>query len=247
MIISGEQDIQGLRDIGRIIALTLQELQSHLQPGITTGELDAVCARELQAHGATPAPMIAYGFPGQLCISVNEEVVHGIPGSRVIEAGDLVKLDLEAEKNGYIADATIAVVVPPVSDLARQLIDCAEAAFFNALPAVRAGKQIREIGKLVEQTVKRCSFIVVRQLCGHGVGRQVHEKPNIPNFPDPSARQQLTEGMVITIEPIISARIAPMRKLGDGWTIRNLDGTLACHYEHTLIVTKGEPLIVTKL
>jgi methionyl aminopeptidase len=247
MIISGEQDIQGLCHIGHIIAVALQELRTKVAPGMTTGDLDNICGRTLQAFEAKPAPLLAYGFPGQLCISVNDEVVHGIPGGRVIEAGDLVKFDLEAEKNGYIADACISVIVPPIGELQTQLAECAEQAFNHSLAAARAGNLVKEIGRQVEGEVKRRGFSVVRELCGHGVGRKVHEKPSVPNYPARDARHRLTEGLVITIEPIITAGSGMVYQTDDGWTIRSLDKTLAAHFEHTIIITKDEPIIVTAL
>lgn len=247
MTIQDEADVQGLQRIGGIIARSLQEMREKIAPGMTTGDLDAICGKALADHGARPAPLLAYGFPGQLCISVNNEVVHGIPGAREIKAGDLVKLDLEAEKDGYIADACISVIVPPVSDLAQQLADCAERAFYQGMEAARIGNRVQEIGRRVEPAVTAEGFSVVRELCGHGVGRKVHEKPQVPNYPDRTATHRLTDGLVLTIEPIITAGLPMVQRCADGWLYRTVDGSLAAHFEHTIIITKTKPIIVTCL
>ena len=247
MIVAGEQDVMHLYRIGHIIARILRDLQAHTIPGTTTGALDRLCGEMLRAHGATPAPQSAYGFPGQLCISVNDEVVHGIPAGRIIQAGDLVKLDLEAEKDGYIADATIAVAVPPVSRQHARLLACGEAAFQAGAQAARAGNRVYDIGRAVEAMVNKYGFSVVRELGGHGVGRKVHEPPHIPNYYTHVASQRLQEGQVMTIEPIINAGLPRILRSGDGWTIRTADGLHSTHCEHTLIVTRDAPRIITAL
>lgn len=247
MVVTTDRDLQGLCHIGRLIAQILQDLRALTTPGITTGGLDQRCGELLRANGATPAPQKAYGFPGRLCISVNDEVVHGIPGQRIIQPGDLVKLDLEAEKAGYIADATIAVAVPPVSRQHARLIACGEAALQAGATAARVGNRVQDIGRAVEQVIHRFGFSVVHDLGGHGVGRKVHEPPHIPNFFSPQATQPLRDGLVITIEPIINAGLPEIIRTGDGWTIRTADGRPSVHVEHTLIVTQGAPRIITTL
>lgn len=245
MSISGPHDIDGLRAIGGIIGHTLEELRQLTAPGMTTKDLDHICAALLKKHHAHPAPMIEYGFPGQLCISVNDEVVHGIPGPHTLQAGDLVKLDLEAEKDGYIADATITVAVPPVREEHRSLIACVEEAFWQAMHVARAGARISAIGRKVAATAAQYGFSVVRELCGHGVGRHVHEAPNIPNYEERHARGILTDGLVITVEPIINAGSRFICEGDDGWTIRTADQRLSAHYEHTIIITPEKPIVVT--
>jgi methionyl aminopeptidase len=186
-----------------------------------------------------------YGYPADVCISINDEAMHGIPGARVIRAGDLVKLDLVAEKEGFYADAAVSINVPPASECGRDLAHCAELAFRQALGAARAGNRVYEIGRAVEREVRRSGFHVIRELCGHGVGRTIHELPAVPNFRDPSARARLTEGLVITIEPVIAAGSGRARLESDGWTFRTEDGSLAAHYEHTVVITRGEPVLLT--
>lgn len=188
---------------------------------------------------------MVYGFPGDVCISVNSEVVHGIPGDLVIQQGDLVKLDLTAEKDGFHTDAAVSVQVPPVQGTTQQLAKCAERAFRQALVAARAGKRTKDIGRAVEREVRRSGFQVIRELGGHGVGRTIHEAPSVPNYADPFARHILTEGLVITIEPIIAAGSGKVALDKDGWTVRTLDGSFSAHYEHTVVITRGEPVLLT--
>jgi methionyl aminopeptidase len=216
-----------------------------VRAGITTAELSGIGARVLAEHGARSSPPMVYGFPGDVCISVNDEVVHGIPGTRVVQAGDLVKLDLTAEKDGYHTDSAITVEVPPASGRTHELAHCAEKAFRDALNAASAGNLTRDIGRAVEREVRRRGFFVVRELGGHGVGRTIHEDPSVPNWPDPLARDILTEGLVITIEPIIATGTGRTWLDRDGWTIKTSDGGCSAHYEHTIVITRGEPILLT--
>lgn len=245
MSIRSHSDLEKLRVIGRIVRFALDAASAAVRPGITTGELDAIGARVLAAHGAESAPPKVYGFPGALCISVNDEAIHGIPGDRVIQSGDLVKLDLVAEKNGYFADAAVTVQAGPVSETAAALVRCAERAFHLAARGARAGSRVSEIGRAVEQETRRCGFCVIRELCGHGVGRTIHEPPNVPNYYDPRSRDRLTEGLVITIEPNIAAGAGRGILQRDRWTVRTADGSLAAHYEHTTVITKAAPILLT--
>ena len=245
MSIRSNLEFEQLRTIGRIVAKALNAMAESVRPGVTTAELDSIGAKVLDEHGAVSAPPKVYGFPSAVCISVNDEAIHGIPGNRVLVAGDLVKLDLVAEKNGFFADAAVTVAVPPVQDLARQLARCAESAFRRSLKAASAGNRIYQVGRIIEREAHLSGFRAIRELCGHGVGRTIHEDPQVPNFADPNARQKLTEGLVITIEPILSAGNGKAYLDKDGWTIRTADGALSSHYEHTVVITKGEPVILT--
>jgi methionyl aminopeptidase len=211
---------------------------------VTTGELDAVAAGVLARNGARSAPQLVYGFPGTVLISVNDEIVHGIPGRRKLRRGDLVSLDVTIEKNGFVADAARSVIVGDGSRAARQLIAAAERALEAALAVARAGIRVNEIGRAVEGEVERHGFSVVRGLCGHGVGRTIHEEPQVPNVFDRFQKDVLTEGLVLTIEPMISAGSAYPVQAEDGWTLRTKDGSLAAHCEHTLVITRGMPLIL---
>jgi methionyl aminopeptidase len=243
--ITSEEELNGLREAGRIVARALKELSALVAPGITTGDIDARAAEILRRNGAQSAPMLVYSFPGSICISLNDEIVHGVPGARVICAGDLVKLDLTIEKDGFMADAAITVAVPPVSDNARRLVRCAERAFRKGAEAARAGRRVHDIGRAVEDEVRRSGFSVVKQLCGHGIGRTIHESPSVPNYFDPSADERLTNGLVITIEPLIAAGAGEEYVARDGWTVKTRDRSLAAHFEHTLVITRDEPELLT--
>jgi methionyl aminopeptidase len=199
----------------------------------------------MRQHGAQSAPQLVYKFPGVNCISLNDEAVHGIPSERRVQEGDLVKLDVTVEKDGFMADAAITVAVGEVSEESERLIACAERAFTKAMLVARAGFRVSEIGRAVEREVRRNGFSVIRDLGGHGIGRTIHEAPRIPNFADPAANQILTEGLVITVEPIIAAGSGRAAVDKDGWTVRTLDRRPSAHYEHTLVITKGEPILLT--
>jgi len=245
MSIRSQSQFEKLRTIGRIVRRALDTTAAAVRPGITTRELDAIGARVLSAHGAESAPPKVYGFPGALCISVNDEAIHGIPGDRVIQHGDLVKLDLVAEKDGYYADAAITVTVGEIGETAAALVRCAESAFYLATKAARAGNRVYDIGRAVEQETRRCGFHVLRDLCGHGVGETIHEPPSVPNYHDPRFRERLTEGLVITIEPIIAAGTGRSQLQRDRWTVRTADRSLSAHYEHTIVITRGAPILLT--
>ncbi len=245
MSIQSQSELEKLRIIGKIVRKALDTTAAAVRPGITTRELDEIGARVLSENGAESAPPKVYGFPGALCISVNDEAIHGIPGDRVIQSGDLVKLDLVAEKGGFHADAAVTLSVGEVGKTAGALARCAESAFRQAARTARAGNRVYDIGRAVERETKRCGFQVMRELCGHGVGRTIHEPPSIPNYHDSRFRSRLTEGLVITIEPIISAGSGDSVLKHDQWTICTADGSLSAHYEHTVVVTRNEPIVLT--
>jgi methionyl aminopeptidase len=245
MSIESAVDWKGLRRVGRLVDLTLQALQNNVRAGISTRELDAIAARFIAQHGGRSAPAMVYGFPGTVLISVNDEIVHGIPGDRRLESGDVVKLDVTLEKGGYIADAARTVIVTGGSREAERLVACVEAAFDASLAVARAGNRVSEIGRVIENEVKQRGFFVVRGLTGHGVGRTIHEEPSVPNYYDPFQQELLTEGLVLTIEPMISAGSSRATEDENGWTIRTRDGSLAAHFEHTLVITRARPVILT--
>ena len=245
MSIESTADWKGLRQVSRVVWLTLDLLARHVRAGVTTGELDAMAARLFAKHDARSAPALVYGFPRTVLISVNDEIVHGIPGERRIAAGDLVKLDVTAEKGGYVADAARTVVVDPSTETAHRLAACAFAAFQAGLAVARAGVRVNEIGRAVEREVRRQGFSVLLGLAGHGVGRSIHEAPSVPNHYDPMQDDVLTEGLVLTIEPMISAGSAHVVQDADGWTLRTRDGSLSAHHEHTLVITRGAPIVLT--
>ncbi len=183
----------------------LDKMAAHARPGVTTAELDRIGQRVLDEHGAESAPPKVYGFPGAVCISVNDEAIHGVPGSRTLQIGDLLKLDLVAEKDGFFADAAVTIGIGEISPIANALMRCAEAAFDQAVKVAHVGRRVHDIGRAVEKHVRSNGFNVIKELCGHGVGRTIHEEPSVPNYYDGRSRSPLTEGLVITIEPIIAA------------------------------------------
>jgi methionyl aminopeptidase len=237
-------DLDGMQQAGRITTEALDALQRAVAEGITTAELDAIAKAVLAQNGARSAPAMVYGFPGTVLISVNDEIVHGIPGARRLRRGDLVSLDVTIEKNGFFADAARSVIVGEGSQKARDLIAAAESSLRAALQVARAGAPVNAIGRAVQSEVKRRGFSIVRGLCGHGVGRTIHEAPQVPNVFDRTLRDVLTEGLVLTIEPMITAGSSYPVQSPDGWTIKTRDGSLAAHCEHTLVITKGAPLIL---
>jgi methionyl aminopeptidase len=243
--INGPEELEGMRSAGVVVREMLAAMKRAVRPGITTAELDEVGGQVMRQRGARSAPSLVYGFPGVSCISVNDEAVHGIPGQRALREGDLVKLDVTIEKNGFMADAAVTVPVGQVTDELQNLVSCAQRAFTKAMLVARAGFRVFEIGRVVEREVRRAGFSVIRDLGGHGIGRTIHEDPRVPNYPDPEARQILTEGLVITVEPIIAAGSGDSVVAPDGWTVRTADHRPSAHYEHTLVVTKGEPILLT--
>ena len=245
MSIETEADRRALAEIGRIVRLTLDALEAGVRPGVSTAELDRLAAEIVARHGAQSAPKLVYGFPGTVLISINDEVVHGVPGPRRIARGDVVKLDVTLEKDGYMGDAARTVVLDGATATARKLADCAKAAFEHGAAAARAGVRVNAIGRAVEREVRRWGFSVAQGLAGHGIGRTIHEPPNVANHYDPLQTDMLTDGLVLTIEPMITAGSGRVAIGRDGWTVRTRDGSLAAHHEHTMIITTGDPVLLT--
>jgi methionyl aminopeptidase len=246
MSIESERDLAGLKAAGKVVAEALAAMRAAVRPGVTTRELDEIGASVFARHGARSAPQLAYDFPGVNCISVNDEAVHGVPSDRVLAEGDLVKLDVTAELDGYMADAAITVPVGAVGDDALSLVAAAERALTRAIGVARAGVRLNEIGRAVQSEVQQAGFFVLPQLGGHGIGRTIHEPPSVPNHYVASDETVLTEGLVITIEPIISATTS--RAVGpgsDGWTIATADHGLSAHAEHTIVITRDAPVVLT--
>jgi len=239
------EELEGLRAAGHIVRRMIEAIKQRVRPGVTTRELDQAGARVMRRHGARPAPSLVYGFPGASGISVSEEAVHGVPSGRALCDGDLVKLDVTVEKDGVMADAAETIAVGHAPPELLSLIACAERAFAKAASVARAGTCVREIGRAVEREVWSSHFSVVRELGGHGMGRTIHEEPSAPNFDDPAAHQILTAGLVIMIEPIIAVGSGSVVLGHDGWTLRTADRRHSAHYEHTLVVTDREPILLT--
>jgi methionyl aminopeptidase len=243
--ITGPEELEALRAAGAVVRRVLEAMKRHVRPGITTAELDAIGAEVIAENGAHSAPATVYGFPGSNCISLNDEAVHGIAGSRSLQEVDLLKLDVTVEKDGFMADAAETIAVGVVTPEAQRLAACARRAFEKAMLVARAGFRVSEIGRAVERQVRREGFSVIRELGGHGIGRTIHEEPRIPNYADPHALQILTEGLVIAVEPIIAAGSGRAILAPDGWTMRTADRRPAAHYEHTIVITKGAPVLLT--
>ncbi|MBK7893044.1 MAG: type I methionyl aminopeptidase [Bdellovibrionales bacterium] len=240
MSINSEKDLEGLRKAGRVVARCLQHMQSKLEPGITTAELDAIGGQYLALHGARSAPQLTYNFPGFTCISVNEEAAHGIPGAKIIKAGDLVNIDVSAELDGCFADTGGSAIVPPESKLHLQICAAAKKALENALLEARAGAKLNRIGYAIETEATRNGFTVIENLGSHGVGRALHEEPGfITGYYDKQDRRILRENQVITIEPFISSGAREVFENGDGWTLITNPGVFTAQYEHTLVITKA--------
>jgi methionyl aminopeptidase len=245
MTISSREDLEGMRRVGQLVADAHAYLATQVKAGLTTAELDERGARFLRARGARSAPQFTYGFPGFNLISVNDEIVHGVPGPRRLAPGDLVKIDVTAELGGFIADAARTIALPGATSIARQLAKCARQAFDAALGAFALGRPLRSIGRVIERTAERAGFAVLRELAGHSVGRTIHEPPSMPNFDDPSERAFVHEGLVLAVEPMIATRRARVIEDPDGWTLRTHNGALAAHYENTIVIREGRPLILT--
>jgi len=247
LTIDSHEDVAALKRIGRIVSLVLQRMLEAAQPGMTTAELDQLGERLLAEHGAQSAPRLTYDFPGATCISINEEAAHGIPGERVIQAGDVLNVDVSAELDGYFADTGGTIVVPPSTPLKTRLCHAARTALAEAMKQARAGRPINGIGRAIERTAKGYKFRVIENLGSHGIGRALHEEPeHILGYFDPSDRRVLEDGMVITIEPFLSTKSRIVKEGADGWTLSGAPGNLSAQYEHTMIITKGEPIVVTR-
>jgi methionyl aminopeptidase len=246
MSIETQADLDALRRVGRVVAETIAEARRRICPGMTTAELDGIGEEVFARHGARSAPRESYDFPGSLCLSVNEEAVHGIPGERVLRAGDLVKVDVTAELDGYVADACESIPVGTVDRATERLRAAAEAALRRGIATATVGTRVGDVGAAVERVVEARGFSVLRDLQGHGVGRAIHEPPEVPSWDAPWAVERLTEGLVLTIEPIIGAGgRAVVQDPVDGWTIRTRDGKRSAHAEHTIAITRGHPLVLT--
>lgn len=248
MIISNEQELEALRKIGRIVALAREEMKDKATAGMTTKELDEIGKKVLEEHGATSAPQKEYDFPGTTCISVNEEVAHGIPSDRVLQEGDLVNIDVSAALDGYYADTGISFVIGKGDLLKEKLCKAAEDAFWAAMKKTKAGSKQNQIGRAVFNEASKNGFNVIENLTGHGIGKSLHEKPqHILNYFDPMDGALLKDGLVLAVEPFVSANADHIIESGDGWTFVTPDKSLVAQCEHTIVVTKGEPIILTQL
>lgn len=248
MIAKTEQDFEGLKKIGRIVAEIRDTMMKATAPGMTTKELDEIGGRLFKEKGAVSAPISEYDFPGYTCISVDNQVAHGIPGPRVIKDGDIVNIDVSGSYGDYYADTGISFVVGTPDAKKQKLCDVAKSAFDRAMTKVKAGSSLSGIGKAVEREAKNNGLAVIRNLTGHGIGRSLHEEPqHILNYYDPWDKTLLKEGMVLAVEPFISQKAESIIELDDGWTFATPDNSLVAQIEHTIIVTKDKPIILTEI
>ncbi len=249
MVIHADNQLKGLQRIGHIVAQILSRMQSQARAGMTTLELDQFGDRLLLEAGAMSAPRLCYDFPGATCISVNHEAAHGIPGERILQAGDVINIDVSAMLDDYFADTGGSFVLQPdaspPSALKQRLCNAAQRARDAGISAVRAGQRINEVGRKIERTVRTTGFRIVRNVCSHGVGTTLHEDPVIRNYYDPLDKEVLEEGQVITIEPFLSTNVSRVHELDDGWTLAGRPSSLFAQHEHTIVVTRGEPIVLT--
>lgn len=245
MTVDNDEDLEGLRRAGRVVAEARQQMVAAVRPGVTTGELDAIGRDVFSRHGAQSAPRVTYNFPGSTCISVNDEAAHGIPSRlRTLRTGDLVNVDVSAELDGYFSDTGASVPVGEVSETVTRLIDATRLAQGDAMTAARSGRSLRHVGRAVQARAHRHGFSVIKNLFGHGIGRALHEPPSVPGFDD-GPRLVLWEGLVLAIEPFLSVSAESVVDDPDGWTLRTADRSLVAQYEHTVVVTRDQPIVLT--
>ena len=245
-ILKSKVEQEQIRETGRIVASILAELRSAVRPGITTGDLDAVAVDALKRYGAKSSSLGYHRYPKSLCTSVNDEVVHGIPGTRVLHEGDIISIDFAAVYQGWHADSAITVPVGSVAPEVKRLLKVTEDGLYRGIAAARAGNRVRDISRAVQDFVEAAGLTVVRHYGGHGVGRSMHEDPQVLNYIEPGQiNHTLRAGMVIAIEPMVNLGGPETRVLEDDWTVVTLDGSYSAHFEHTIAITEGDAEILT--
>jgi len=247
MTIQSISDLTELSALGRIAASVRNTVAESAAPGTTTRQLDRLAARLAARHGARSAPQDEYGFPGFLCLSVNDAVVHGVPDDTPLAPGDVITVDVTIARGGYVVDTACTVSLPVASPTSVRLAASAVAALADGVGALRAGTPLNRVGVAVSQAVQQAGFHVLRDLCGHGVGRRIHEFPPVPNYPEPRDDIVVWDGLVLAVEPIISAKPTTIYQDADGWTLRTATGCRSAHYEHTVVVTEDQPIILTQV
>lgn len=247
IVCKSPEEVAKMRAANALVAGVLGELREAVKPGVTARELDAVAEMRVREAGATPAFKGYHGYPATLCVSINDAVVHGIPSARELVEGDIVSLDMGVVLDGYYGDAALTVGVGTISDAAAELLDVTRDALHLAIDCARVGRRISDLGYAVQTHVESRGFSVVREFVGHGIGTQLHEEPQIPNYGKPGRGPYLKEGMVLAIEPMVNAGRAAVRVLDDGWTAVTVDGSLSAHFEHSVAVSKDGPVILSRL
>ena len=247
VVLKTRREIELMREAGRIAATALKVAGEAVRPGVSTLEIDTIARKYIESQGARPNFLGLYGFPATACISINNEVIHGIPSKdRILKEGDIVSIDLGAEKNGYHGDNAATFAVGEISDEAKRLIDTTRESLYVGLKQAVAGNRIGDISNAVQMYCEERGYGVVRDFVGHGIGKELHEDPSVPNFGTPGRGVRLLPGMTIAVEPMINQGTWEVNQLSDGWTIVTKDGKLAAHFEHTIAITKeGECMILT--
>lgn len=246
-VVKSPQEVAIMRQAGKIVAKTLQRLTEEIRPGIKTSHLDSVAASELKRYGAKASFKGYRGFPAYLCVSVNDEIVHGIPGERELNSGDIVSLDFGAIVNGFHGDGAITVGVGRISSKAQELVAVTEAALMVGIKEARNGAHLGDVSAAIQNYVETSGFSVVREYSGHGIGRDLHEDPLVPNFGSPGEGPVLRKGMTLAVEPMVTAGDWRTRVTENRWTVLTIDGSLAAHFEHTIAISEDEAEILTLL
>lgn len=247
IIIKSNKEIDFMRESGKIVAETHEILKKAIKPGITTKELDKIAEANIKKYNAEPSFKGYHGYTGSVCASINEEVVHGIPGEKQLKDGDIISIDIGAFYKGYHADAAKTHGVGAISDEDKKLIEVTRESFYKGIEFAKLGYRLSDISHAIQLYVENNGFSIVRDFVGHGIGSKLHEDPQIPNYGPPGKGPRLQEGMVLAIEPMVNAGSYHVKILSDGWTSVTIDGKKSAHYEHTIAITGEEPLILTKL
>jgi methionyl aminopeptidase len=245
IIIKSDDEIAIMRQAGSIVAQTLQKLLAELRPGLVVKELDAIARKEFAKHGVEPTFLGYHGYPATICVSVNDEIVHGIPGKRVLKDGDVVSIDLGCTYKGFVADHAITAIIGTPKPRMRELVDVTSGALDEGIRHLRPGNKLGEVSHAIGEYIEQRGFGVVREYVGHGVGRAMHEEPQVPNFGPPDRGPVLKKGMVLALEPMVTVGDWRTRQLDDNWTVVTADGSWAAHFEHTIAVTDGDPVVLT--
>ncbi len=243
--LKSQQEIELMRRAGKITAAARALAGEMVTPGVTTQEIDKAVFRFIKSQGATPSFLHYQGYPASVCISVNDEIIHGIPGPRVLREGDIVSIDVGAFKDGFHGDCAATFPCGKISEEAKRLIAVTRQSFFEGLKFAREGYRVPDISRAVQTYVEQNGFSVVREYVGHGVGREMHEAPEVPNYVESRQRPRLLRGMTIAVEPMVNAGGAGICVMSDGWTVKTADGSLSAHYENTILITDGEPELLT--
>ena len=238
-------EVAMMQQAGAVVGQTIELLGKYTKPGITSGELDIIAEEFILSKGCTPAFKGLYGFPRSICISFNEEIVHGIPGDRVLKEGDIITYDVGATLKGWNGDGAATFAVGEITPQAQKLLDVTRKSMYMGIDKMRAGNHLYEIGAEIQEYVEKNGFNVVRQYVGHGIGRRVHEEPQVPNYAQGKPGMVLRKGMCLAIEPMVNVGTYDTVMLEDQWTVVTKDGALSCHFEHSAAITDGDPLILT--